>query len=49
MSTALRDEIRAAISNAYYEARNTHRTMEAAADDAVDAVMVIVALARGAA
>ena len=35
----LRSEVRAAISNAYYDARNAGRTMEHAADDAAARVM----------
>lgn len=38
----LRDDVRAAISNAYYDARNAGRTMEHAADVATDAVMQLV-------
>lgn len=38
-----RDEMRAAISNAYYEARNNGRTMEQAADDAVAGVLGVIA------
>jgi hypothetical protein len=34
--------MRAAISDAYYEARNARRTMEQAADDAVAALLPIV-------
>lgn len=34
--------VRAAISDAYYEARNDHRTMEQAADDAAKAVLDLV-------
>lgn len=34
--------IRAAISNAYYEARNEGRTMEQAADDATAAVLALI-------
>lgn len=41
--TDLRTEVRTAISNAYYEARNHGQTMETAADDAVRAVMGILA------
>jgi hypothetical protein len=40
--TADREAIRAAISNAYYEARNEGRTMEQAADDATDRVLALV-------
>ena len=40
-----RDLVRAAVSNAYYEARNDGRTMEAAADDAVTALEPIIASA----
>lgn len=40
-TTTNKQEIRAAISNAYYDARNTGRTMEAAADAAVEAVLAI--------
>lgn len=36
-----RSELRAAISDAYYEARNEGRTMESAADVAVDAVLEV--------
>jgi hypothetical protein len=36
-----RDEIRAAISTAYYDARNTGGTMETAADRAADAVAAL--------
>lgn len=39
-----RDLVRAKISDAYYDARNAGATMEAAADNAADAVME---LARG--
>lgn len=42
VSTETKDLIRAAISNAYYEARNTGRTMEQAADDAVTALVPIL-------
>lgn len=43
ISPELRDDLRAAISNAYYEARNVPgKTMEHAADDAVEAVLPIV-------
>jgi hypothetical protein len=38
-----RNAVRAAISNAYYEARNAGRTMEAAADEATEAVLAIIA------
>lgn len=37
-----REKIRAAITNAYYEARNSGGTMETAADAAADAVMALV-------
>lgn len=40
----LRGDLRAAISNAYYENRGKGQTMESAADDAVDAVLAILAL-----
>jgi hypothetical protein len=40
---SIRAAIRAAISNAYHADRRTWRTMEQAADDAADAVMVLVA------
>lgn len=40
--------VRAAISNAYYDARNNGRTMEQAADDAATAVERIVAERRSA-
>lgn len=36
-----RADVRAAISNAYYEARNHGQTMEQAADHAADAVMEV--------
>lgn len=36
-----RNAVRAAISNAYYEARNAGRTMEQAADEATEAVLAI--------
>ena len=42
MKDETRVEIRAAISNAYYDARNAGRTMEAAADSATAAVVRIV-------
>lgn len=47
MSDDLRKDIRTAITNAYYDARNDGRTMESAADIAADAVMVVVAAAEG--
>jgi hypothetical protein len=37
-----RDRIRAAISTAYYDTRNTGGTMETAADAAADAVLAII-------
>lgn len=39
-----RDKIRAAISNAYYDTRNTGGTMETAADRAADAVFALLAV-----
>lgn len=54
-SPELRQQVRAAISNAYYEARNDRQTMEYAADQATIAVLRIIesvdrnAHARGAA
>lgn len=42
MSTDLRAEVRKAISDAYYEARNDGQTMETAADNAADAVTAIL-------
>lgn len=39
---SLREDIRSAISNAYYENRGAGQTMETAADDAVAAVMEIL-------
>lgn len=36
------DEIRRAITNAYYDARNTGGTMETAADRATDAVVALI-------
>lgn len=44
----LRGEIRAAISNAYYDARNTGRTMEHAADEAANQVLALVSAKVGA-
>lgn len=38
----LRAEVRKAISDAYYEARNNGQTMETAADNAADAVTAIL-------
>ena len=46
--TALRGEVRAAISNAYYDARNAGRTMEHAADDAADRVIACLSTNAGA-
>jgi hypothetical protein len=43
VSPQLREDLRSAISNAYYETRNVRGTMEHAADAAVDAVLPIVA------
>jgi hypothetical protein len=43
VSPELRTQVRAAITNAYYEARNKGETMEAAADDATSAVLRIIA------
>lgn len=43
----LRSDIRAAISNAYYDARNAGRTMEHAADDAADRVMACLSVKAG--
>lgn len=40
------EEVRAAISNAYYGARNASRTMEHAADDATKAVLLLIDKAR---
>ena len=40
-NTQTRATIRAAISNAYYDTRNTGGTMEQAADAAADAVMAL--------
>lgn len=37
-----REQIRKAISDAYYDARNAGRTMEAAADDATDRVIELL-------
>jgi hypothetical protein len=37
-----RDAIRAAISNAYYEARNNWQTMETAADNATEGVVDVL-------
>jgi hypothetical protein len=42
LQSETRAQLRAAISDAYYEARNKGRTMEAAADDAVEAIVPIV-------
>lgn len=42
VSPETKDLIRAAISNAYYDARNAGRTMEAAADAAVEALTPIL-------
>lgn len=42
-TAALRDDIRSAISNAYYENRGKGQTMETAADAAADAVLAIIA------
>lgn len=42
LTDELKSDIRAAISNAYYEARNAGRTMEHAADDAVEALTPIL-------
>lgn len=39
---AARDQIRAAISTAYYDTRNTGGTMETAADAAADAVVALL-------
>lgn len=39
---ALRPEMRAAISNAYYDTRHEGQTMEVAADRAVDAVLALL-------
>jgi len=39
--TALRNMVREAITNAYYDARNKSETMEVAADNATAAVMKI--------
>lgn len=36
------EDVRAAISDAYYDARNAGETMEQAADNAADAVMALV-------
>lgn len=38
----VRARLRAAISDAYYNARNDGRTMESAADDATSRVVVII-------
>ena len=38
----LREEVRAKISDAYYDARNAGQTMETAADVAADAVLAVV-------
>lgn len=43
LSPETRALLRAAISNAYYDARNAGRTMESAADAAVDAIEPILA------
>lgn len=43
LSPETRVLIRAAISDAFYEARNEGRTMEAAADDAVERLVPIIA------
>lgn len=40
--TELQSKIRAAISNAYYDARNEGQTMEAAADNATAAVVALI-------
>jgi Asp/Glu/hydantoin racemase len=40
---SIREDVRAAISNAYYEARNNGRTMEQAADDATAGVLAVIA------
>ena len=40
--TEPRNQIRAAISNAYYEARNDGLTMETAADNATEAVLEVL-------
>lgn len=42
----LREDVRAAISNAYYGSRNAGRTMEHAADDATEAVLLLIDKAR---
>lgn len=42
VSPELRSQVRAAISNAYYEARNEGRTMESAADDATEKVLDVM-------
>lgn len=42
----LREDVRAAVSNAYYGARNAGRTMEGAADDATKAIMPLIDRAR---
>lgn len=42
VSQETKDQIRSAISNAYYDARNTGRTMESAADAAVEALVPIL-------
>jgi hypothetical protein len=42
MNTQVRDDVRKAITDAYYDARNAGDTMETAADAAADAVMVLV-------
>ena len=39
----IRQEVRSAISNAYYGARNEGRTMEQAADDATRDVLALLA------
>lgn len=43
ISDGLRGQIRAAISNAYYEARNHGQTMEVAADNATAKVVALIA------
>lgn len=42
----LQADIRAAISNAYYEARNHGQTMEVAADNAATSVMAVLSEAK---
>lgn len=42
VSTELRDQIRASINDAYYEARNDGSTMDAASHNAADAVVTVL-------